>query len=114
MGTSSHTEENPAAVREEMCLDKLMETRVTLQQEEDGEDTSRNAGASTAEEKQNEQHSVSGAQSPETRSHVIADTAESYRLTLQIRGSTQLLTVWRVRLPLTQLLTVWRVRLPLL
>ena len=75
--SQSHTEENPAAVREEMCLDKVMETRVTLQQEEDGEDTSRNAGASTAEEKQNEQHSVSGAQSPETRSHVIADTAES-------------------------------------
>ena len=75
--SQSHTEENPAAVREEMCLDKVMETRVTLQQEEEGEDTSRNAGASTAEEKQNEQHSVSGAQSPETRSHVIADTAES-------------------------------------
>ena len=75
--SQSHTEEDPAAVREEMCLDKVMETRVTLQQEEDGEDTGRNTGASTVEEKQNEQHSVPGAQSPETRSHVIADTAES-------------------------------------
>ena len=75
--SQSHTEEDPAAVCEEMCLDKVMETRVTLQREEDGEDTSRNTGASTAEEKQNEQHSVPDAQSPETRSHVIADTAES-------------------------------------
>ena len=75
--SQSHIEEDPAAVREEMCLDKVMETRVTQQQEEDGEDTSRNTGASTAEEKQNEQHSVPDAQSPETRSHVIAHTAES-------------------------------------
>ena len=73
--SQSHTEEDPAAVHEEMCLDKVMETRVTLQREEDGKDTSRNTGASTAEEKQNEQHSVPGQS--QTAPHSTNDSLES-------------------------------------